>query len=86
MRTILRKAYDGDYQTCIRLLVEKIESQNNVIVTQNKILSELNRRIERLEKSDARTKKLVVDPLLEEMTEETSLSSMLEESRQNETK
>lgn len=53
-RAILRNAYDGNYENAIKLLVNILEEQNEVIQGQVKIIQKLTDQVSTLQQSVGR--------------------------------
>lgn len=79
MRDIIFKARARDFEGAISLIVAMLEKQNKELAMQKRVLKELDARVAKLARKTELTQQLVVDPLLEEIHEERSLSEMLAE-------
>ena len=79
LQQLLRHAYDGKYEYCIKTLVEAVEKQNSLIKAQGALIASLEGRIRKLEGNNRMMEEHVLNPALEDKSEEKSLIGMLEE-------
>lgn len=83
MQRVVNKLRQGDLKGSIALLITFIGEQDNLINKQSKAIKALSERLQKVERKLYRTEKLVVEPVLEELTEERSLVDMLKQCYQN---
>ena len=79
LQQLYRHAYDGKYEYCIKTLVEAVEKQDALIKAQARQIASLESRVKRLEGNSRIMEEHVLNPALEDKSEEKSLIGMLEE-------
>lgn len=80
LRELYRHAYDGNFEYCIKMLAEAFVEQGKINDEQRKQISQLNKRLQVLEKHSKITQE-VINPLIEDSIEPMSLMDRIEESQ-----
>lgn len=80
LQELYRHAYDGNFEYCIKMIGTLLVEQGKINDEQRKQISQLNKRLQVLEKHSKITQE-VINPLIEDSIEPMSLMDRIEESQ-----